>query len=108
VSSVLARFGGRGEEKPEPEPPEFEDAPSGLGIPEVAQLSIDTMGSLITRYRLAAQPPDVLVTVPGNSAKAMEFHRAAELIELGRKLTAAALDEAFGVEGPAELTAGAK
>ena len=107
VSSVLARFGSRGEEKPEPEPPEFEDAPPGLGIPEVAQLSIDTMGSLITRYRLAAQPPDVLVTVPGNSAKAMEFHRAAELIELGRRLTAEALDDAFGpVRTAAELTSG--
>ena len=107
VASVLARFGGKPEE-PEPEPqPSFTDAPAGLGIPEVANLAIDTMGSLITRYRLAAQPPDVLVTVPGNSAKAMEFHRAVELIELGRKLTAEALDAAFGAPGtPAELTSG--
>lgn len=109
VASVLARFGGKPEEpEPEPEPqPSFTDAPAGLGIPEVANLAIDTMGSLITRYRLAAQPPDVLVTVPGNSAKAMEFHRAVELIELGRKLTAEALDAAFGPpETPAELTSG--
>lgn len=105
VASVLARFGAKPGE-PEPEPT-FADAPAGLGIPEVANLAIDTMGSLITRYRLAAQPPDVLVTVPGNSAKAMEFHRAVELIELGRRLTVEALDAAFGpVETPAELTTG--
>ena len=110
VASVMARFGpkpgDKPDEKPEP-PPSFEDAPSGLGISEVANLAIDTMGSLITRYRLAALPPDVLVTVPGNSAKALEFHRAAELIDLGRKLTAEALDAAFGpVDSPAELTSG--
>lgn len=107
VASVLARFGGRPDEKPEPPAPTFEDAPSGLGISEVANLAIDTMGSLITRYRLAAQPPDVLVTIPGNSARALEFHRAVELIELGRKLTVEALDAAFGHTGtPAELTTG--
>ena len=107
VASVLSRFGGnRTEEKVEPPPP-FEEAPAGLGIPEVANLALDTMGGLITRYRLAAQPPDVLVTVPGDAAKAMEFHRATELIELGRELTAAALDAAFGAaDAPAELTDG--
>ncbi|HRA76273.1 MAG TPA: hypothetical protein PLE12_08565, partial [Propionicimonas sp.] len=46
--------------------------------------------------RLAALPPDVLVTVPGESARAMDFHRAPELIELGHRLTVQALDEAFG------------
>jgi len=60
------------------------------------------MGSLITRYRLAALPPDILVTVAADSAKAMDFHRAAELIALGRTLTEAALDEAFGDEMPDE------
>lgn len=105
VAAVLARFGAK-PGGPEPEP-SFADPPAGLGIPEVANLAIDTMGSLITRYRLAAQPPDVLVTVPGNSAKVMEFHRATELIELGRTLTAEALDAAFGpAETPAELTTG--
>lgn len=111
VASVLARFGAKPEDRPEPEPepvPTFAEPPAGLGISEVANLAIDTMGSLITRYRLAAQPPDVLVTVPGNSARALEFHRAVELIELGRKLTAEALDAAFGpLDTPAELTSGA-
>ncbi|MCA0253065.1 MAG: patatin-like phospholipase family protein [Actinobacteria bacterium] len=107
VASVLSRFSGnKADEKPEPHPL-FEDAPAGLGITDVANLAIDTMGSLITRYRLAAQPPDLLVTIPGNSARAMEFHRAVELIELGRELTTEALDAAFGApDQPAELTTG--
>lgn len=103
VAAVIARFAG----KPEPPPP-FENAPPGLGIAEMANLAIDTMGSLITRYRLAAQPPDILVTVPNDSARTLDFHRAQELIDLGRDLTAKALDETFGAleagDDPPELT----
>lgn len=103
VAAVIARFAG----KPEPPPP-FENAPPGLGIAEMANLAIDTMGSLITRYRLAAQPPDILVTVPNDSARTLDFHRAQELIDLGRDLTAKALDATFGAleagDDPPELT----
>lgn len=61
---------------------------------EVVSMSFDAMQSLITRYRLAALPPDVLVTVPLNAARTLDFHRAEELIELGRQLTKVALDDA--------------
>ncbi|MBU2694876.1 patatin-like phospholipase family protein [Pimelobacter sp. 30-1] len=61
---------------------------------EVVALSFDAMQSLITRYRLAALPPDVLVTVPLGAARTLDFHRAEELVDLGRTLTAAALDTA--------------
>lgn len=54
--------------------------------------SLDAMQSVLTRYRLAGYPPDVLVSVPKHAARSLEFHRAAELIELGRTLTAEALD----------------
>ena len=79
-------------------------APAGLGIAEVAGLALDTMGGLITRFRLAAQPPDVLVTVPADAARTLDFHRAHELIELGRALTGDALDARAALEpgeGPA-------
>lgn len=61
---------------------------------EVVSMSFDAMQSLITRFRVAALPPDVLVTVPIGAARTLDFHRASPLIELGRRLTAAALDEA--------------
>ncbi len=79
----------------QPVGPGYEPAPPGIGLTDVAAMALDTMGSLITRYRLAALPPDVTVTVPVDAAKVLDFHRAEELIELGRELTASALDEAF-------------
>jgi NTE family protein len=74
--------------------PAFEPLPAGLGIPQVTSMAIDTMSGLITRFKLASQPPDVLVTVPGNAARTMDFHRAEELIDLGYRLTTEALDAA--------------
>jgi len=107
VTSILARFGGKSHEFEEPahlaSPPAFEPPPPGVRITDVTAMALDTMGSLITRFRLAALPPDVLVTVPGDAAKTMDFHRAVELIALGRRLTEAALDEAFADEGSALL-----
>ena len=97
ITSILARFARTDEA---PDHPAYDPPPPGLGITDITWMSLDAMGSLITRYRLAALPPDILVTVAADSAKAMDFHRAAELIELGRTLTEAALDEAFGDEMP--------
>jgi NTE family protein len=74
----------------EPEPPTLLD----LRIFDVVGLSMDAMQGLITRYRMAGLPPDVLVTVPVGAARSLDFHRAAEMIELGRRLTAEALDAA--------------
>ncbi|MFN8196046.1 MAG: patatin-like phospholipase family protein [Nocardioidaceae bacterium] len=72
----------------------FQELPPGLKISDVTALSFDAMQGLITRYRMAGLPPDVLVTVPVSAARSLDFHRAAELIELGRELTGQALDEA--------------
>jgi len=99
ITSILARFARTDEA---PDHPAYDPPPPGLGITDITWMSLDAMGSLITRYRLAALPPDILVTVAADSAKAMDFHRAAELIELGRNLTEAALDDAFGDEVPDE------
>ena len=98
IASILARFS----RTDDADHPAYDPPPPGLGITDVTWMSLDAMGSLITRYRLAALPPDILVNVATDSAKAMDFHRAAELIALGRTLTEAALDEAFGDEMPAE------
>ncbi len=98
IASILARFS----RTDDADRPAYDPLPPGLGITDVTWMSLDAMGSLITRYRLAALPPDILVNVAADSAKAMDFHRAAELIALGRTLTEAALDEAFGDEMPVE------
>lgn len=73
---------------------EAQRATGDLGLYAVTSRSIDAMSSIITRFRMAANPPDVLVSVPFNVAGAWEFHRAGELIELGRTLTEQALNAA--------------
>ena len=61
---------------------------------DLLTMSFDTMSALICRYRMAANPPDVLVTVPSNAVRTFDFHKAAEMIDLGRTLTSEALDRA--------------
>jgi NTE family protein len=100
VRALTNRFGGgQAEREAAPEPPAAVDArfgalPPGLGKFDVMNLSIEAMQSVLTRYRLAGYPPDVLVTVPKDACRSLDFHRAAEMIELGRTLTIEALDRA--------------
>ena len=44
------------------------------------------------RHTLAAYPPDLLIEVPRTTCRSLEFHRAAEVIEIGQELAATALD----------------
>ena len=66
--------------------------PTGLRTLDVVEMSLDAMQELITRYRLAGYAPDVLVEVPIDACGTLEFHRAGEMIALGRALAGPALD----------------
>lgn len=55
------------------------------GMYDVANQSFDAMQSTIARQKLAAYPPDVLLEIPRNACGTLEFDRADEMIELGRK-----------------------
>ena len=50
---------------------------------DIMAMSIDAMQNTITRMKLAAYNPDITVTIRSDAARAYEFYRAAELIELG-------------------------
>ncbi|WP_395658943.1 patatin-like phospholipase family protein [Nocardioides sp.] len=78
----------------EPMPPSVPSLLDELRISDVIGMSMDAMQGLIGRYRMAGLPPDVLVTVPVSAARSLEFHRAGEMIDIGRRLTAQALDAA--------------
>ena len=65
-----------------------------IGTINLLNMSFETMSALITRYRMASNPPDILITVPYNAVNTLDFHRAAEMIDLGRTLTTQALDRA--------------
>jgi len=67
------------------------DAAADPGLLETFARSLDVVQETITRFKLAAQPPDLVVQIPRNACAFYEFHRADEMIELGRTRTRDAL-----------------
>lgn len=67
--------------------------PTDIKAINVIDLSIAAMQNLITRHRLAGYPPDILIEIPGDAAGTLEFHRVAEMTELGRSAAKIALDK---------------
>jgi NTE family protein len=76
--------------------PVVEELPPGLRLLDVVELSLEAVRAGAARQALAAHSPDVLVTVPRSTCGTLDFHRAAEVIALGRRLAAEALDRAEG------------
>ena len=70
---------------------EGEDRPA---LSEVIINSFETMQETLSRYKLAANPPDLLISIPKNICTAHEFFRASELIEAGAWWTRRALETA--------------
>lgn len=62
-----------------------------MGALELLGQSIDLMQANLSRLRLAAYQPDLLVQMARNVSSAYAFYRARELIELGREKTREAL-----------------
>jgi NTE family protein len=100
---VLNRFGASTQEIPQPatEPTNVErpvnspgEAPEvpKLGSFEVMNRTIEVAQAALVRHALAAHPPDLLIEVPRSACRGLEFHRAAEMIDIGRKLAARTLD----------------
>ncbi|GAA0578887.1 hypothetical protein GCM10010172_74690 [Paractinoplanes ferrugineus] len=69
-------------------------AEAELRLSDVLVSSLDAMQDMIARYRMAGLPPDVHISVPVTACGALEFHRAGEMVALGRELAARALDDA--------------
>lgn len=63
-----------------------------LGSFEVMNRTIDIAQAALARHTLAAYPPDLLIEVPRSACRSLEFHRAAEVIDIGHELAAATLD----------------
>jgi NTE family protein len=104
--AVLGRFGAVIPESDDV--PDIEEAPEDeldaapeipkLGSFDVMNRTIDIAQSALARHTLAAYPPDLLIEVPRTTCRSLEFHRAVEVIDVGRELTMRALD-AFEKEG---------
>ncbi len=48
--------------------------------------SVEVMQSSLSEYKIAGYPPDLRITIPKEVCSFYEFHRAAELIEIGRQI----------------------
>jgi NTE family protein len=98
--AVLNRFGASipegGEDSEDPAGseilPDSESEVPKLGGFEVMNRTIDIAQAALARHTLAAYPPDLLIEVPRSACRGLEFHRAAEVIDIGRSLAARALD----------------
>ena len=72
-----------------------EDAHDSEGAPGLVAMlmkSLETMESVITRQHLAVFRPDVVIEVRKDACMIHEFHRAGELIDVGRARTIEHLD----------------
>lgn len=61
-----------------------------FGMVDVVLRAMDTMEGAITRFKLAAYSPDVVIEIPHNACQIHEFWRAEELISLGKARAARA------------------
>ncbi|MHA6205745.1 patatin-like phospholipase family protein [Dyella soli] len=59
--------------------------PREPGMLELLTQAMDLMQANLSRLRLAAYEPDLLIRLPRNVATVYEFYRARELIEMGRQ-----------------------
>lgn len=101
--AVLSRFGGTGTELPDwsddsdADEPTAAEAVVAQGVPklgsfEVMNRTIDIAQAALARHTLAVYPPDLLIEIPRSTCRSLEFHRAVEVIEVGRALAEEALD----------------
>ncbi|WP_205874388.1 patatin-like phospholipase family protein [Mycobacterium camsae] len=93
--AVLSRFGATSpDDWSDSSDTADEDAPEvpRLGSFEVMNRTIDIAQSALARHSLAAYPPDLLIEVPRTTCRSLEFHRAVEVIAVGRALASRALD----------------
>lgn len=62
------------------------------GVLDLLNQALDLMQANLAQLRLAAYQPDLLIEMPSNIASAYAFHRARELIELGRERASQVLE----------------
>lgn len=71
---------------------EFEDLPSDVNLVDLLGRTLDVMQARIEIARTVLNAPDVLVWVPMDACTVLDFHRAAELMDLGHQLAAEEFD----------------
>ena len=68
------------------------DVPRSITSADVMLMSVQTMQQKLTEIEFRKHRPDLVVAIPIDACGALEFHKAKQMIEMGQKLTATALD----------------
>ncbi len=63
-----------------------------LSMLELVSSSFETMQNALSKLKIAATPPDVLIEIPRSASRAFEFHRASSLIKIGYERTATVME----------------
>jgi NTE family protein len=105
-NAVLNRFGSASGDEDDSDEEQLVDSSREAAVPklrsfEVMNRTIDIAQAALARHTLAAYPPDLLIEVPRSACRGLEFHRAAEVIDIGQELAAATLDLLERPETPA-------
>jgi len=62
-----------------------DEGPEEMGVVDVTLRSMEIMQNAIARLKMAAYSPEVVVKIPRNACGFLEFYRAQEMIDLGRR-----------------------
>ncbi len=60
---------------------------------ELVNQSFEAMQTSLAQYKIAGYPPDILINVPKRVCRFFDFHKAPELIQLGRQVASDTLDK---------------
>jgi len=71
----------------------FKKDKNSLNTLKVMTKSLDIMQNALSQYKMAAYNSDISINIPYNSAEFYEFHRAKDLIAIGREMAKNAIDE---------------
>lgn len=63
-----------------------------VGAINVFYQSMEVMQEALARYKMAGNPPDILVSVPRNTCRFYDFHKFDEIEAVGQQLAAEAID----------------
>jgi len=59
---------------------------------DILSQTVEVMQDVLTRYQMATHRPDIVVPVSANQCRFFEFHKAAEIIQVGRLQASTALN----------------
>lgn len=75
---------------------DHEEVRGDAGFFEIISKSIDAMQTTISKLKMAAYSPDLVIELPKDICTIYEFERAAEMIEIGRREALRVLSETQG------------